>query len=283
MPRSSPMPFARPPGPAVFLFIVLVAFAFLPFNVRSANSTQAPPDLDVPFVPTPPEVVDKMLQMAEIKPSDFLIDLGAGDGRIAVAAVRDRGAKGAFGVDIDPRRVDEARANARQAGVADKVTFEVQDLFDTDFSKATVVSMYLLPAVNLKLRPKVLEMAPGTRVVSHAFSMGEWEPDAHADVDGRHVYFWVVPAKVVGLWQFTGLDGDFTVDLKQDFQKVTGTAMGVDNKPQPLVGLLRGDVVHLDVNNGGAPPQRYIGRVQGDTIVALAESGAVQGWRASRR
>lgn len=279
---SPSLAFTRAPGLAVFFFIA-VALALLPYTAKSASSTQAPVELDVPYVPTPPEVVEKMLQIADVQPTDFLIDLGAGDGRIAVAAVRDRAAKGAFGVDIDPERVGEARANAQQAGVADKVTFEVQDLFDTDFSKATVVSMYLLPDVNIRLRPKVLEMPPGTRIVSHAFDMDEWEPDVHETIDGRHIYFWVVPAKVAGQWQFNGPNADFTVDLKQDFQKVTGTAMTTGKAPLPLTGALRGEFIYLDVDNGSAPPQRYVGRVQGDTIVAMADGGTEAGWRASRR
>jgi SAM-dependent methyltransferase len=284
MSRSSPTYSARRSGQAVFfsLYVVLVALAFLPFTARSATPLQAPLRLDVPYVPTPPDVVAKMLEMADVKPSDFLIDLGAGDGRIAVAAVRDRGAKGAFGVDINPERVKEARENAQQARVADKVKFAVQDLFETDFSKATVVSMYLLPNVNLKLRPKILAMTPGTRVVSHAFDMDEWEPDAHVDLRGRDVYLWVVPAKVAGQWQFTGPEGNFTVDLRQEFQKVTGTATAAGKKPLHLTGAMRGDVIHLAVL-GGAAPQSYVGRVQGDTIVALAEGGAAKDWRASRR
>jgi SAM-dependent methyltransferase len=270
-------------SPAFFLCLLLCVLSLLPFTARSADSEQPTLSLDVPFVPTPPQVVDKMLQMADVKSSDFLIDLGAGDGRIAVAAVRDYGAKGSFGVDLNPERVKEARANAEQAGVADRVTFEVQDLFETDFSRATVVSMYLLPSVNLKLRPKVLELAPGTRIVSHAFSMDDWEPDSHQHVDGRSVYFWVVPARIDGQWQLTGPEGEFAIDLDQKFQKITGTATDSGSKSLPITGALRGEVVYLDIDNGGATPQRYIGRVKGDSIVGLDDGGAVQGWRASRR
>lgn len=278
----SPISFFRFSGLAVFSFALLIAFALAPSTARSAGSAMTMAALDVPFVPTPHEVVDKMLQMADVNSSDFLIDLGAGDGRIAVAAVRDHGAKGAFGVDIDPKRVEEARANAEEAGVADKVKFEVQDLFETDFSKATVVSMYLLPKVNLRLRPKVLEMAPGTRIVSHAFDMGDWEPDAREDVGGRNIFFWVVPARVEGQWRITGPDGDLTVDLQQDYQKLTGTAVGADNQPLPLTGTLRGDVIQLDIDSDEAAPRRYVGRVQGDSMVAQDDDEAIQGWRASR-
>jgi SAM-dependent methyltransferase len=266
-----------------FACLLLLAFVFLPFFARSENAPPAPLSLDVPFVPTPPDVVDKMLRMADVRSSDFLIDLGAGDGRIAVAAVRDYGAKGAFGVDLNPERVKEARANAQQAGVDDRVHFEVQDLFETDFSKATVVSMYLLPSVNMKLRPKVLDLMPGTRVVSHAFTMQDWEPDAQDSVGGRDVYFWVVPAKVGGEWALSGPDGDLALKLDQSFQRVSGTATDATGKKLRLSGMLRGEFINLNIEDGGAGSRQYVGRVRGDTIVAQDESGAVKGWKASRR
>lgn len=284
MSRFSSISFPGPYRAVFFSFALLMAFAVLPFTARSENATQAPLSLDVPFVPTPPDVVDRMLQMADVQPSDFLIDLGAGDGRIAVAAVRDYGAKGAFGVDLNPERVQEAKANAQQAGVQDKVSFEVQDLFDTDFSKATVVSMYLLPSVNMKLRPKVLDLKPGTRIVSHAFTMQDWEPDAQDSVGGRDVFLWIVPAKVQGKWALTGPDGDLTLDLKQSFQKVEGTAQDASGKTLQLSGMLRGDVINLNIEDGSSGSRQYTGRVQGDAIAALDDGGAaVKGWQATRR
>lgn len=150
-------------------------------------------DLDVPYVPTPPEVVDEMLRLAEVGPDDRLYDLGSGDGRIVIAAAERFGTRG-IGVDIDPERVEEANANAEAANVTDLVEFREQDLFETDFSDATVVTLYLLSEVNLRLRPRLLqELEPGTRIVSHAFDMGDWEPEAVVEVDGRQVYFWTVP------------------------------------------------------------------------------------------
>jgi len=242
-------------------------------------SAEPPPlELDVPYVPTRTEVVTRMLEMAQVGQSDFLVDLGSGDGRIPVAAVRDFGAQGAFGVDINPERVDEAQANARQAGVSDRVDFKVQDLFVTDLSQATVLSMYLLPNVNLKLRPAILDLAPGTRVVSHDFSMGDWETDDFDQVGKSRVYLWIVPAKVDGAWQVTGPDGEFALDLKQAFQKVEGQADG----QAAVSGALRGPDIRFDVDHGSGT-QRYVGRVQGDTMVAVAAPGAVQGWRAMRR
>ncbi|MBB4633211.1 SAM-dependent methyltransferase [Sphingosinicella soli] len=150
---------------------------------------------DVIYVPTPPDVVDKMLEMADVKDGDVLYDLGSGDGRIPIAAAK-RFKLRAVGIDIDPERIAEARANAKEAGVADAVSFRQEDLFQADFSEATVVTLYLLDTLNEKLMPRLLkELKPGTRIVSHAFRMGDWEPEQTADVDGRSVYYWTVPKR----------------------------------------------------------------------------------------
>jgi ribosomal protein L11 methylase PrmA len=151
---------------------------------------------DVIFVPTPPEVVQAMLKVAKVGPGDVIFDLGSGDGRIPIAAVKDFGAARATGIDIDPQRIKEAMANHASAGVGDKVRFLNQDLFETNISDATVVTLYLLPSLNLKLRPKLMaELKPGTRIVSHAFDMGDWAPEQELDVNGRKVYFWTIPKK----------------------------------------------------------------------------------------
>jgi SAM-dependent methyltransferase len=147
---------------------------------------------DVVFVPTPDEVVKEMMDLAKVKPGDVVYDLGCGDGRLVIAAAK-RGAAKAVGVDIDPDRIREAWANARAQGVADKVTFVQGDLFQMDFSDADVVTLYLLPDLNLKLRPKLLALRPGTRIVSHAFDMGDWKPEVTQVVDGRDVFAWTVP------------------------------------------------------------------------------------------
>lgn len=150
---------------------------------------------DVPYVPTPQPVVDAMLELANVSKNDIVYDLGCGDGRIVITAAKRSGSRG-VGVDINPERIKEANANAKKAGVADKVKFIEGDLFKTDFSEATVVTLYLLNAVNLKLRPKLLtELKPGTRIVSHAFHMGDWKPEKTVQVDGNTIYFWTVPAK----------------------------------------------------------------------------------------
>ncbi|MGH9159652.1 MAG: 50S ribosomal protein L11 methyltransferase [Vicinamibacteraceae bacterium] len=160
----------------------------------SADEKREP---DVIFVPTPPEVVEAMLKTANVTKDDVVYDLGCGDGRIPVAAARDFGARRAVGIDIDPQRIKEANENVKAADVGDRVEIRQDDLFTTDISEATVVTLYLLPTLNVKLMPKLKsELKPGTRIVSHSFDMqGQWEPEKEVDVDGRKVYFWTVPEK----------------------------------------------------------------------------------------
>lgn len=251
----------------------------------AASSLQAaePVELDVPFVPTPEKAVARMLEMAAVGPQDTVFDLGSGDGRIAIAAVRDFGASRATGVDIDPQRVAEARANAKQAGVQDRVRFMEQDLFETDFSKATVVTMYLLPDVNIKLRPRILdELAPGTRIVSHAFTMGDWDSDQYQSVEGRSLYMWIVPARVAGTWRVAHPQGDITLQVAQLYQKLTVTARRHDAMLGVQHARLQGDRLELVLDDGGQR-LRLVGRVRGDTIDAVATDGAEQGWQATRQ
>lgn len=176
--------------------LVLAGSAVTPDPVANpAVPVQQARTPDVIYVPTPPEVVDAMLNMAQIKDGDVLYDLGSGDGRIPIAAVQRAKVK-ATGIDIDPQRIAEANANAKAQGVEGKVTFRQADLFTSDFSDASVITLYLLDTLNEKLRPKLLaELKPGTRIVSHAFRMGDWEPEKTEDVNGRTIYFWTVPAK----------------------------------------------------------------------------------------
>lgn len=167
-----------------------------PVQTEPAKPSAQPPqrDPDVVYVPTPPEVVDQMLSIAKVTGDDVLYDLGSGDGRIPITAAKRFGTRG-VGIDIDPQRIQEAKANAEKAGVTDKVEFLQQDLFESDFSEATVVTLYLLPSLNVKLRPKLLrELKPGTRIVSHDFDMGDWKPERVVQTpDGSTVYFWTVP------------------------------------------------------------------------------------------
>ncbi len=170
---------------------LILAFLIL----LSITHVKAQDNLDVPYVPTPTEVVEAMLKVSKVGKNDVVYDLGCGDGRIVITAAKKYGATG-IGVDLNPERIKEANANAAENGVANKVKFYEGNLFDFDFSKASVLTLYLLPDVNMKLRPKILsEMRPGSRVVSHAFNMGDWKPDQELTVDGRKIYLWVVPSK----------------------------------------------------------------------------------------
>jgi methyltransferase family protein len=182
---------------------------------------------DVVWVPTPDEVVERMLTMAQTKPEDFVIDLGAGDGKIAIAAAKKFGAR-SMGVEYNPDMVAFAQKNAQAAGVTGKANIVHGDIFATDFTQATVITMYLLPSLNMKLRPQILALKPGTRVVTHAFNMEDWEPDESSDVDGRRVYLWVVPANVAGRWAMEVSGGGNTEKLSlnfdQKFQKIEGVA-----------------------------------------------------------
>jgi ubiquinone/menaquinone biosynthesis C-methylase UbiE len=169
----------------VLLFFALTGGLFLPPALAR----------DVPYVPTPEKVVERMLEIANVGPNDLVYDLGSGDGRIVIAAAKNHGARG-VGIDIDPDRIREARANARSAGVSDRVEFREGDLFKIDLSQASVVTLYLLSSVNLQLRPKLLsELKPGTRIVSHAFDMGDWKPLRTEKVGTSTVYYWVVPER----------------------------------------------------------------------------------------
>jgi SAM-dependent methyltransferase len=193
---------------AVFAVIVAACAAAQNAELRQQSPQQATPaptqqqpkevKKDVPYVPTPQNVVDEMLTLANVTKNDVVYDLGCGDGRLVITAVKKFGAKRGFGVDIDPQRIAESNENAKAAGVTDRVSFAVQDLFQTDMKDASVVTLYLLPAVNLRLRPKLLsELKPGTRVVSHSFDMGDWKPEKTITVQpgGQILHLWTIPAK----------------------------------------------------------------------------------------
>ena len=177
---------------AFLFFLTFTLLAVAPATTGPVQTSDPQRQPDVAFVPTPAKVIDTMLKIAEVTSEDVVYDLGCGDGRIVIAAAKTYGARG-VGIDIDPKRIEEAKANAQKEGVADRVSFRLDDLFETDISEANVVSLYLLPTLNMKLRPKLWEdLAVGTRIVSHAFNMGVWEPEQEIDVDGRMVYFWTI-------------------------------------------------------------------------------------------
>jgi hypothetical protein len=190
---------------------------------------------DVIWVPTPDELVSRMLNAAKVTKDDLVFDLGAGDGKIAISAARDFGAR-SVGIEFKKEMAELARCNAQRAGVSDRVTIINGDIFKEDFSKATVISMYLLPELNLRLRPTILKMKPGTRIVTNSFTMGDWEPDRVLSGPGNTGYYWVVPASVEGNWALEGLDGNTaaTLSLTQRYQRVGGT-IALAGKSQPLL------------------------------------------------
>jgi hypothetical protein len=230
---------------------------------------EAAPKLDVPYVPTPDAVLDQMLEFAAPTKDDFLIDLGSGDGRIPITAAKRHGTRG-FGVDLDPRRVAEARSNAEKEGVTDKVTFRQANLFDTEIREATVLTLYLLPAVNIRLRPRILdELRPGTRVVSHDFDMGDWKPDRVQQLGAsKRVYFWIVPAKVAGKWTVSdkATGRDFLIEVDQEYQAITGKAT-IDGRIVPLRNAtVEGERIIFEVAADGSQPKRYEGRLRNNAI-----------------
>jgi ribosomal protein L11 methylase PrmA len=178
------------------LTICLALIGLVAVPAAAQNTTQTPlRSPDVIFVPTPQEVVDAMLKVAKVTKNDVVYDLGSGDGRIPISAAKQYGARG-VGIDIDPQRIKEAQENLKAAGVGDLVKFMNADLFETNISEATVVTLYLLPSLNVKLMPKLMkELKPGTRIVSHAFDMGDWKPEQTLNVEGRTVYYWTIPKR----------------------------------------------------------------------------------------
>jgi len=254
--------------------------------------------LDVPYVPTKFPVVDEMLKMANVTKADILYDLGCGDGRIVIGAAQKYGAKG-VGIDLDPDRIAESRENARKAGVADRVTFMEGDLFLADFKEATVLSMYLLTSVNLKLRPRILrELRPGTRVVSHNFGMDDWKPDAASVVtvdDIRHdVFLWIVPANASGVWTWTmplggrNVEARMTVEQKYQFPTAAVKLNGTEAALKDV--KLRGDRLTflLEAPVDGKPQTfAFQGRIAGHEIAGQAKATAAGQnqtwpWTASR-
>jgi len=226
---------------------------------------------DVVWVPTPQELVDKMLEMAKLTPKDFLIDLGSGDGRTVITAAK-RGSK-ALGIEYNPDMVELSRRNAAKEGVSDKASFVKADLFESDFSQAQVITMFLLPSINIKLRPKILDLKPGTRIVSNSFDMEDWKADQSETVAGCNNWcnalLWIVPAKVGGTWKLP--QGEFSI--KQTFQMISGTLKSGSNNSQ-VTGKLNGDQITFSA--GGT---QYTGRVSGNSMAGTA-GGAK--WSATR-
>ncbi len=234
------------------------------------------PPLDVPYVTTRAATVDAMLDMALVAEGDHVIDLGTGDGRILIAAARDRGA-GGLGVDLDPTLIAEARSEAERLGLSDRVVFREQDLFETPLGQADVVTMFLLPEVNLRLRPRLLaELRPGSRVVSNRFDMGEWRADEVRRLGGYNAYLWIVPAQVAGEWRLEVEGQAVPLVLEQRYQEVSGMAT-VAGEARVAGGVLRGNQLRFSFELDGER-REFVGVVTGDQL--LPAEGA--GWQATR-
>ena len=227
---------------------------------------------DVMWIPTPKGLIDKMLTAAKVTSSDQVYDLGAGDGVIAITAARAFGAQ-AVGIEYNPKMADYARRMVQEAGVSDKVRIITGDIFKEDFSSATVVTLYLLPELNMQLRPTLLRMKPGTRVVSHAFGMGDWEPDEILTHDNARGYLWVVPVAVEGEWMLTGMQGGpVRLSLRQVLQKIGGS-LTRGNTSQPLLGArLRGQELFFQFVTADRQVHTFSGEVSGGLISGTVSS-----------
>lgn len=263
--------------------------------LASVMPAQAQPMFDVPFVPTPYVVIDEMLRLANVTSKDFVMDLGSGDGRVLITAAKKFGARG-LGVELDDHLIYQSEASAAQEGVTDRVRFLQQDLFKTDLTPATVITMYLLPGVMMRLRPILLDLKPGTRLVSHDFQLGEWDPDVTTQIR-KNTFLWIVPAKVAGKWQMKialpGGDGPstFTLELRQKYQVIDGIAQFDGRHAQIWEPRLSGDrlsFVIVDDRDRDTEASLYFeGRVAGNVIEGSIRRGmgnaqTTHVWRATR-
>ncbi len=287
----------KPINKYLFLNVILLVFGLTlaPFQARAQPVSW---QFDVPFVPTPYVVIEEMLRLANVTAQDFVMDLGSGDGRVLITAAKKFGARG-MGVDLDGDLVAESMEAAAAAGVADRVKFLQQDLFKTDISQATVITMYLLPGVMMRLRPLLLDLKPGTRLVSHDFRLEDWNPDATTQIR-KNSFLWIVPAKVAGKWEmkFTLPGADQSVaphsimlELRQKYQEVDGIARFNDRHAQIWESRLSGDKLSFvmvdDRDRDNEASLYFEGRVSGDVIEGRFRRGTgtaqtVHNWRAVR-
>ena len=259
-------------------FSVVVSAPAAMAQTETFTPAEGQPGKDVIWLPTSQSLVERMLDMAKVTAQDVVIDLGSGDGRTVIAAAK-RGAH-ALGIEYNPDMVELSKRNAAHEGVAERAQFMKADLFESDFSQATVITMFLLPDINLKLRPKILNLKPGTRIVSNSFDMGDWTDDDTATVDAKNdcsywciAHLWIVPARVDGQW--TSPAGDLA--LRQQYQMVSGT-LRTKTGPQVIKGRLRGDEISFTAGSAV-----YSGRVNGQSIDGMVDFGRnTSKWKATR-
>lgn len=277
-------------GSLVAAFWLTTAALALPAHAQSETREFKPvvgqEGKDVIWVPTPQALVERMLEMAKTTRNDYVVDLGSGDGRTVITAAKKYGVQ-ALGIEYNADMVELSKRSAEKEGVADRARFIQGDIFQTDFSKATVLTLYLLPNLNLKLRPTILNMKPGTRVVSHAFTMDDWQPDQIESVEGRTAYLWIVPAKVEGTWRWGG-SREHELTLQQHFQQVEGLVRVSGKTAQFRNARLQGDRISFSIieySGMGNVQHDYTGRVAGDTMegsVKRSDGGGEEKWTAKR-
>src|SRR5256714_4357198 len=270
--------------PLVRAVALLVALA-VPFAVSAQKFEPqvGQAGKDVIWVPTPDEVVDRMLTMAQVGPNDVHMDLGSGDGKIVIAAAK-RGAK-ALGIEYNPDMVKVATDNAQKAGVSNNASFRRADIFQTDFSQATVITLYLLPALNMRLRPQILGMKPGTRVASHSFTMEDWEADEISTMDGRRAYFWIVPAQVMGTWTLDAGGEKAEMTLEQTFQKINGTVALGNVQGGLREARMRGAQISFAYVDQSGMRRDFTGQVNGRQMQGTFrdDKGQTGNWSASKK
>jgi SAM-dependent methyltransferase len=269
----------------------LVAIAWCFFGGAAAAATPgALPDIPTPYLPSTTVAVDEMLRSADVGPGDLVADLGSGDGRVVIAAARDYGARG-LGIELDPKLVEESKANARQAGVADRVMFRHGDVLAADYREATVITLYLLPNLVDKLKPRLLELKPGTRIVAHDYGFSDWKPDRRVVISKTYLLY-VVPARVAGKWRLhvSLPDGEreYDFDIAQQYQEINGGARVAGGYLPAFEARLRGDQIGFVLVDNGVS-HRFEGRVQGSALLmeGTVRSGVGRNldsgtWRATR-
>jgi len=271
----------------LFSVFLLLSLSFMTANIKAQENQSGNsfvPEVgqqgkDVVWVPTPQELVNKMMEVAKVTPADFVIDLGSGDGRTVITAAK-IGAK-AKGIEYNPDMVALSKENAKKEGVGDKAEFIQADLYETDLSKATVITMFLLPEINLKLRPRLLDLKPGTRIVSNTFTMGEWEADQEVTTEENWnswntAYLWIIPAKVAGGWKL----GNGDLELTQEFQFVRGALKSGGKSLTVTDGRLNGNTITFTVNN-----EKYSGTVDEKLMkgtMTNSSTGSMSDWIATR-
>jgi precorrin-6B methylase 2 len=278
--------------PLILFLALLLPLTLLPacIGAFAFMDTERNVKLDAPFLPTPNYVIAEILSKTRVGKEDILYDLGSGDGRIVIEAARQTGCR-AVGIEIDADLVDDSRLNAARAGVHDRVRFIVADIFQEDFSEATVLTLYMGSHVNLRLRAKLLRnLKPGTRVASYSFDMGEWKPDDVSTFGSEDAYFWIIPANASGIWQWTEGRGKsktkWELEVKQAFQKITGQ-FSYKGKLFPLRdGKIKGDGIRFTLDGdpfGKGAPVEFTGRIRGNAIEGTINSGtSLHAWKATR-